>query len=188
MDTKIIYFTVNGRPEQAEFPVDCPAQDVKDLFRCAAEAGPHDILKLYNPKGNIINISPQLPPNSPHSCYKLKVVAADCNSEPLGTELAVALGFDLSSMEKRLQSLEKKTLVEAGETPAVIYEMKRQVESFREKLESVEYLSWLGLYKEPDRGTHKPSPFYHKRTLRKTREECEHVREKFLQMRQVGHW
>eukprot|EP00063_Salmo_salar_P054306 XP_014029141.1 PREDICTED: high affinity cGMP-specific 3',5'-cyclic phosphodiesterase 9A-like isoform X3 [Salmo salar] len=176
MATKIIYFTVNGRPEQAEFPVDCPAQDVK------AEAGPHDILKLYNPKGNIINISPRLEPNSPNSCYKLEVVAADCNSEPLGVELAVALGFDLSSMEKRLQGLEKKILIEAGETPAVVYEMKRQVESFREKLESVEHLSWLGLFKELSEGTQKPSPFYHKRTLRKTREECEHVREKFLQM------
>ncbi|XP_049341003.1 high affinity cGMP-specific 3',5'-cyclic phosphodiesterase 9A isoform X2 [Astyanax mexicanus] len=182
MESKIIYFTVNGRPEQAEFPVDCPAQDVKDLFRSAAEAGPHDILKLYNPKGNIINISPQLTPNSPHSCYKLEVVAADCNSEPLGTELAVALGFDLSSMEKRLQSLEKKILTEASETPAIVYEMKRQVESFREKLESVEHLSWLGLFKELSERPHKPSPFYHKRTLRKTREECEHVREKFLQM------
>uniref|UniRef100_A0A671MFK7 High affinity cGMP-specific 3',5'-cyclic phosphodiesterase 9A n=1 Tax=Sinocyclocheilus anshuiensis TaxID=1608454 RepID=A0A671MFK7_9TELE len=40
--------------------------------------------KLYNTKGNIINISPQLAPNSPHSCYKLEVVAADCNSELLG--------------------------------------------------------------------------------------------------------
>lgn len=55
-----------------------------DLFRSAAEAGPHDILKLYNTKGNIINISPQLSPNSPHTSYKLEVVAADCNSEPLG--------------------------------------------------------------------------------------------------------
>ncbi|KAG8000854.1 High affinity cGMP-specific 3' [Nibea albiflora] len=135
MATKIIYFTVNGRPEQAEFPMDCPAQDVKDLFRSAAEAGPHDILKLYNPKGNIINISPNLEPNSPNSCYKLEVVAADCNSEPLGAELAGALGFDLSSMEKRLQGLEKKILIEAGETPAVVYEMKKQVDSFREKLE-----------------------------------------------------
>ncbi|XP_041926050.1 high affinity cGMP-specific 3',5'-cyclic phosphodiesterase 9A [Alosa pseudoharengus] len=178
MATKIIYFTINGRPEQAEFPLDCPAQDVKDLFRSAAEAGPHDILKLYNPKGNIINISPQLAPNTPQSSYKLEVVAADCNS----TELAVALGFDLSSMEKRLQSLEKKILIEAGETPAIVYEMKRQVESFREKLESVEHLSWLGLFKELSNATHKPSPFYHKRTLRKTREECEHVRDKFLQM------
>ncbi|XP_025759322.1 high affinity cGMP-specific 3',5'-cyclic phosphodiesterase 9A isoform X3 [Oreochromis niloticus] len=181
METKVIYFTVNGRPEQAEFPVDCPTQDVKDLFRSAAEAGPHDILKLYNPKGNIINISPSLEPNSPNLCYKLEVVAADCNS----AELAGALGFDLSSMEKRLQGLEKKILIEAGETPAVVYEMKKQVDSFREKLESVEHLSWLGLFKDLSEGTHKPSPFYHKRTLRKTREECEHVREKFLQMRFV---
>ncbi|KAK1165913.1 high affinity cGMP-specific 3',5'-cyclic phosphodiesterase 9A-like isoform X1 [Acipenser oxyrinchus oxyrinchus] len=183
MTSKVIYFTVNGRPEQAEFTADCPAQDVKDLFRAAAEAGPHDILKLYNTKGNIINISPKLEPNSPQSRYKLEVVAADCNSEPLGSELAVALGFDLSVMEKRLQSLEKKILGEAGETPSIVFEMKNQVESFREKLESVEHLSWLGLFKElSSTGTHKPSPFYHKRALRKTREECEHVRESFLQM------
>ncbi|XP_031135138.1 high affinity cGMP-specific 3',5'-cyclic phosphodiesterase 9A [Sander lucioperca] len=178
METKIIYFTVNGRPERAEFPVDCPAQDVKDLFRAAAEAGPHDILKLYNPRGNIVNISLSLEPNSPNSRYKLEVVAADCNS----AEIASALGFDLFSMEKRLQGLEKKILMEASETPAVVYEMKKQVDSFREKLESVEHLSWLGLFKDLSDGTHKPSPFYHKRTLHKTRKECEHVREKFLQM------
>ena len=35
----------------------------------------------------------------------------------------------------RLQSLEKKILIEAGETPAVVYEMKKQVDSFQEKLE-----------------------------------------------------
>lgn len=57
---------------------------LSDLFRAAAEAGPHDILKLYNPKGNIINICPSLEPNEPGSCYKLEVVAADCNAEPLG--------------------------------------------------------------------------------------------------------
>lgn len=114
----------------------CVCVCITDLFRAAAEAGPYDILKLYNTKGNIINISPQLAPNSPHSCYKLEVVAADCNSELLGilqfsttvliklsvhinvinvthdhldhvelyllgSDLVVALGFDLSSMEKR---------------------------------------------------------------------------------------
>lgn len=52
--------------------------------------------------------------------------------------------------------------------------------------QSVEHLSWLGLFKDLSEGTHKPSPFYHKRTLHKTRKECEHVREKFLQMRH-GH-
>lgn len=51
--------------------------------------------------------------------------------------------------------------------------------------QSVEHLSWLGLFKDLSEGTHKPSPFYHKRTLHKTRKECEHVREKFLQMRQI---
>lgn len=35
----------------------------------------------------------------------------------------------------RLQGLEKKILMEAVETPAVVYEMKKQVDSFREKLE-----------------------------------------------------
>lgn len=52
--------------------------------------------------------------------------------------------------------------------------------------QSVEHLSWLGLFKDLSEGTHKPSPFYHKRALYKTREECEHVREKFLQMRRVS--
>lgn len=51
--------------------------------------------------------------------------------------------------------------------------------------QSVEHLSWLGLFKDLSEGTPKPSPFYHKRSLHKTRKECEHVREKFLQMRQV---
>ncbi|CAL8378168.1 high affinity cGMP-specific 3',5'-cyclic phosphodiesterase 9A isoform X1 [Gadus morhua] len=182
MATKIIYFTVNGRPERAELPLDCPAQDLKDLFRSAAEARPHDILKLYNPKGNLINISPRLEPNNPSSCYKLEVVAADCTIELLGVELAVALGFNLSTMEKRLQGLEKKILAQVVETPAVVYEMKKQVDLFREKLESVEHLSWLGLFKELSDGPHKPSPFYHKRPLRKTCDEVKHVRDKFLQM------
>lgn len=51
-----------------------------DLFRCAAEAGPYDILKLYNTKGNIVNISPSLPQNTPDSRYRLEVVAANCAS------------------------------------------------------------------------------------------------------------
>ncbi|XP_024919652.1 high affinity cGMP-specific 3',5'-cyclic phosphodiesterase 9A [Cynoglossus semilaevis] len=85
-------------------------------------------------------------------------------------------------MEKRLQGLEKKILFEATETPAVVHEMKQQVDLFREKLESMEHLSWLGLFKDLSERTQKASPFYHKRALRKTPEECEHVREKYLQM------
>lgn len=49
-----------------------------DCFRCAAEAGPYDILKLYNFKGNLVNISPSLPENTSNERYKLEVVAAHC--------------------------------------------------------------------------------------------------------------
>ena len=49
-----------------------------DCFRCAAEAGPYDILKLYNHKGNLVNISPSLCENTPNTRYKLEVVAAHC--------------------------------------------------------------------------------------------------------------
>uniref|UniRef100_UPI00398EF818 high affinity cGMP-specific 3',5'-cyclic phosphodiesterase 9A n=1 Tax=Pristiophorus japonicus TaxID=55135 RepID=UPI00398EF818 len=154
----------------------------EEVFRAAAEAGPHDILKLYSTKGNIINISPKLESNTRKTQYKLEVVAADCKTNSLGSELAAALGFDLFAMEKRLQRLEKKILVESGEMPSIVYEMRNRVESFREKLESVEHLSWLGLFKELTEGTNKPSPFYHKRSLRKTKEECQQVMENYLQM------
>lgn len=45
----------------------------------------------------------------------------------------------------RLQGLEKKMLIEAGETPAVVYEMKKQIDSFREKLEV--RTKWSGVLK-----------------------------------------
>ena len=49
---------------------------IVDLFRAAAEAGPSDILKLYNEKGSIVNISPKLMGNTPDSRYRLEVVAS----------------------------------------------------------------------------------------------------------------
>lgn len=52
-----------------------------ETFRSAAEAGPHDILKLYNVKGNLVNISPRLPENTPQTRYKLEVVATQCNGK-----------------------------------------------------------------------------------------------------------
>ncbi len=45
------------------------------------------------------------------------------------------VNVSLTVCDLRLQGLEKKILIEAGETPAVVYEMKKQVDSFREKLE-----------------------------------------------------
>ena len=51
---------------------------ITECFRSAAEAGPYDILKLYNHKGNLVNISTNLEANSPETKYKLEVVAAHC--------------------------------------------------------------------------------------------------------------
>lgn len=50
---------------------------VLDLFRSAAEAGPRDILKLYNSYGQLLNISADLPSNGPETRYTLHVVAAN---------------------------------------------------------------------------------------------------------------
>lgn len=52
-----------------------------DLFRAAAEVGPHHILKMYNTNGGVLNISPQLEANSQDSYYRLEVVASDLKSE-----------------------------------------------------------------------------------------------------------
>ncbi|CAH1240608.1 PDE9A [Branchiostoma lanceolatum] len=179
MATKVIYFTVGGRPEQAEFRSDSELEDVRECFRAAAEAGPNDILKLYNTKGNIVNISPKLEANRPDSRYKLQVVAATCNG-PSASEL----GFDVNGMERRLEDLERKILVESGETPPLVFEMRKKVECFREKLESVEHLSWLGLFKDISSGT--SSPFWNKKgKARKSLEHCKLVHDRFKTMSAV---
>ncbi|XP_022090063.1 high affinity cGMP-specific 3',5'-cyclic phosphodiesterase 9A-like isoform X2 [Acanthaster planci] len=176
MSTKVIYFLVDDRPEQAEFRSDFPADDIKDCFRAAAEAGPHDILKLYNTKGNIVNISQKLDENTPDTPYKLEVVASQFTAEQLG--------FDIQDVENRLETLEKKIVVDSGETPTVVYELKHKVEHFKEKLESVEHLSWMGLFKEVVAESQSRLPFY-KQRLRKTEEEQRRVWEKFNKIKNV---
>lgn len=44
--------------------------------------GPHHILKMYNIKGKMVNISPQLEANSLDSYYRLEVVTSDVKGEP----------------------------------------------------------------------------------------------------------
>ncbi|XP_071145535.1 high affinity cGMP-specific 3',5'-cyclic phosphodiesterase 9A-like isoform X1 [Mytilus edulis] len=181
MATKIIYFVVDGKNEQAEFRSDDFSDDLKETFRSAAEAGPHDILKLYNVKGNLVNISPRLPENTPQTRYKLEVVATQCNDAPTGTEL----GVDFSAIEARLGKLEKKVFVENGEMPPLVQDLQNKVEHFKEKLQSVDHLSWLGLTKEISSGT-SLQPFWDKQqSIRKTEEHNRNVFEKFRKMLQV---
>lgn len=179
MTTKVVYFTVGGKPEQAEFATDFPVDEIKDLFRCAAEAGPYDILKLYNTKGNIVNISPSLQENTPDSRYRLEVVAANCASCGFCDSES---GCSLEAVEARLQALEKSFILENGEASSVVKDIKLKVDSFKEKLESVEHLSWLGLFKEMSSGTSK-RPSSEKHSLRRrTSTELNSVLEKFKKM------
>ncbi|CAH1773197.1 unnamed protein product [Owenia fusiformis] len=206
MATKVIYFSIGGCEEQAEFRSDDSSDDVRDIFRAAAEAGPNDILKLYNRKGSIINISPKLTENTPDSRYKLEVVAAHCTGEEQNNNdngkvvalpvecscnkknanIAAQLGFDIGAIENRLQHLERNILTDSGETPKLVYDMKQKVEHFREKLESVEHLSWLGLFKDISSGT-SLQPFWNKKNsaVRRSAEVNKRVFEKFIKMTHV---
>ncbi|XP_074520541.1 high affinity cGMP-specific 3',5'-cyclic phosphodiesterase 9A-like [Halichoeres trimaculatus] len=174
MTTKIIHFMVNGRLEQAEFGADCSAADVKDLFRAAAEAGPNHILKMYDTNGSVVNISPRLEANTEDSCYRLEVVASDLQGVGMPTEL--------DDMEDRLHHLESKVIADVGKTPEVLSELKSQVESFQRKLESVQHLSWMGLFREGS--DHQLSKLSLKpRTPQlSVEEERQQVRSKFLNM------
>ncbi|XP_065655313.1 high affinity cGMP-specific 3',5'-cyclic phosphodiesterase 9A isoform X3 [Hydra vulgaris] len=179
MATKVIYFTVSNRPEQAEFLLDATSDEIKDCFRSAAEAGPYDILKLYNDNGNLINISASIQQNSSCNPYKLEVVAAHCGH--CGKDFH---GLDIESVDNRLQMLEKRILLEEGILPIELNELKKKVDSFKEKLESVEHLSWLGLFKEMSIG---PSALPYSNLdktakLRRTQSEYEEVLNKFLKM------
>ncbi|KAJ3654757.1 hypothetical protein Zmor_013925 [Zophobas morio] len=108
----------------------------------AAEAGPRDILKLYNTAGQLLNISGDLPPNTPDSRYSLQVVAANGFAM-----LQESTGNTLKALEARVSAIERQLRSELPLPPAV-EELQRQVDEFREKLETTESLSWLGFYKQ----------------------------------------
>ncbi|KAM8904992.1 high affinity cGMP-specific 3',5'-cyclic phosphodiesterase 9A-like isoform 2-T2 [Spinachia spinachia] len=169
MTSKIIHFTVNGRLERAEVAAGSPAADVKGVFLAAAEAGPEHVLKLYSRSGRVLNICPQLEANGPDSCYRLEVVAAQPHS--------VGTSSELDAMEHRLQHLEGKVMDGVGETPDVVCDLKRRVESCKRKLQSVDHLSWMGLFEED--GAHDP-PEFCPRPQSRLQEQRQQVRRKFI--------
>ncbi|CAG00863.1 unnamed protein product [Tetraodon nigroviridis] len=154
MTTKTIHFMVNGRLEKAEFGSGCSAAEVKDLFRAAAEVGPHHILKMYNIKGKMVNISPQLEANSLDSYYRLEVVTSDVKGVRMPTELenmesrrveqgnvfspkleGPGVSPPLPACVSRLHHLESKVMEDVGKPSEVVCELKSEVESFKRKLE-----------------------------------------------------
>ncbi|CAN9498410.1 unnamed protein product [Ophioblennius macclurei] len=173
MSTKVIHFTINGKLERAEFRADCSAAEVKDLFRVAAEAEPHHILKMYNMSGTVVNISPKLEANSADTCYRLEVVASDLQSVPMPPEL--------EKMEYRLHQLESKVIEDMGKTPEIICELKSQVDSFKKKLENVKHLGWMGLLRDSNH-RHAKLPPKARTSHLSLQEERLRVRMKFFNM------
>ncbi|CAH2008495.1 unnamed protein product [Acanthoscelides obtectus] len=108
------------------------------MFRSASEAGPNDILKLYNYDGQLLNINSDLPPNTPSHPYTLQVVAANGMAA-----LQESTGAELKALEARIAAVERQLHRELPLPPAVD-ELREEVERFREKLETSEKLSWLG--------------------------------------------
>ncbi|XP_056644634.1 high affinity cGMP-specific 3',5'-cyclic phosphodiesterase 9A [Diorhabda sublineata] len=137
-----IFFSLGPRHETAIFRSDTPSDQIKDLFRSAAEAGPRDILKLYNIDGQLLNISAELPSNSPETRYSLQVVAANGLAM-----LQESTGADLKALEERVSAIERQLRWELP-LPPTVEELQKEVEAFKEKLETTESLSWLGFYKQ----------------------------------------
>uniref|UniRef100_A0A0B7BHV8 PDEase domain-containing protein n=2 Tax=Arion vulgaris TaxID=1028688 RepID=A0A0B7BHV8_9EUPU len=182
MTTKVIYFLINGKEEAAEFNSDDDAEDVRETFRAAAEAGASDILKLYNTRKNLVNISPKLQENTPSTRYRLEVVAADYNKN--GLLPSPSGSYDISAIDQRLSALEKTVFIDNGEMPEPFRELKSKVDNFKEKLENVAHLSWLGLSKDLSIGMNQP--FWHKKTSpRKMESHHKRVYERFMKFTKV---
>ncbi|KAK3740955.1 hypothetical protein QZH41_017795 [Actinostola sp. cb2023] len=124
----------------------------------------------------MVNISSKLQENSPEMRYRLEAVATNCPACGVCDS-----EHTLEALEQRLETLEAKILIENGETPSVVKDIKSKVDSFRDKLESVEHLSWLGLFKEMSSGTRRSGTG--KPVLsRKTSDEFENVFRRFKKL------
>lgn len=137
-----VYFSAGQRVESALFRPSTPGDQVKAIFRAAAEASPSDILKLYNAAGQLLNISSDLLPNTKDTAYSLQVVAA--NGIAMLQESTCA---DLKALEARVSAVERQMRAELP-LPAAVEELRREVDAFRDRLETDESLSWLGFYKQ----------------------------------------
>lgn len=72
------------------------------LFSSAAEAGPHDILKMYTPEGSLVNISNRLESNRPDAPYRLELVAAHFNQ---GIHLIIIISKNKKNSRRNLNDL-----------------------------------------------------------------------------------
>ncbi|XP_076289942.1 phosphodiesterase 9 [Lasioglossum baleicum] len=178
-----IYFIVGDRRKMATYKADqVTDMELKELFRNAAEAGPLDILKLC--KGDkLLNISSNLPGNTPEAPYVLQIVGSHpASSGVIEAEVLWALERRVAALERQLR--EQQEALYASPSLA-LRELKRQVDSFKNKLEHNDQLNWLSYYKQL------PEPIYadscrRLQYRRKSDSMKRKVREKFLNICDVS--
>ncbi|XP_012136074.1 phosphodiesterase 9 isoform X1 [Megachile rotundata] len=178
-----IYFIVGGRRDTVTYKADqVTDMELKELFRNAAEAGPLDIVKLRE-GDKLLNISTSLPANTPDSPYVLQIVGAHpASSGVIEAEVLWALERRVAALERQLR--EHQEALYASPSFA-LRELKRQVDSFKNKLEHNDQLSWLSFYKQL------PEPIYadscrRLQYRRKSDSMKRKVREKFLNICDVS--
>ncbi|CAL9698433.1 unnamed protein product [Knipowitschia caucasica] len=151
MATKTIHFVVNGHEETAEFGLSSSDRDVQELFRATAEVGADHILKLFSSNGQLLKISASLQQNQRSAPYRLQL-------ESCADVAGVAMPTQLVAMETRVQQLETRVM-ELNRSPELLHELDQEVEDFKRKLQSVEHLSWMGLFRDnTEKFIHKTGP------------------------------
>ncbi|XP_057365554.1 high affinity cGMP-specific 3',5'-cyclic phosphodiesterase 9A-like [Daphnia carinata] len=127
---KTVYFTVGQRKEVAIFEDFTPSEEIKSLFSSAAEAGPHDILKMYTPEGSLVNISNRLESNRPDTPYRLELVAAHFNKGSLPEQLRA----ELALLDERVSDLERRMHDLASLYPQDVQAMRDELEQHKQIL------------------------------------------------------
>uniref|UniRef100_A0AAV2L961 Phosphodiesterase n=1 Tax=Knipowitschia caucasica TaxID=637954 RepID=A0AAV2L961_KNICA len=95
--------------------------------------------------------------------YRLQLES--CKSTPYRLQLescadvaGVAMPTQLVAMETRVQQLETRVM-ELNRSPELLHELDQEVEDFKRKLQSVEHLSWMGLFRDnTEKFIHKTGP------------------------------
>ncbi|XP_065349163.1 high affinity cGMP-specific 3',5'-cyclic phosphodiesterase 9A isoform X1 [Cloeon dipterum] len=127
---KTFYVRVGHRKEVMRIPTTMPKLDFIDMLRSAAEVDKSEILKLYSDAGHLVNISPDLPANSPDSPYELHAIATNCNDI-----LRRELGMDFDALDHRISELEQMLNPDNIDVSKTLAHLRKQLEAFRLKLE-----------------------------------------------------
>lgn len=130
--------TEDGKELDVRIPQDSEAlyREIRDK---SGVVGPGEVaLSLEDSEGSRILITPRIRRNTPLTRYILRIHTAN-------GMLIDEVNMDLVTLENRISELEKQL---NGQCPPAIDELKQDVKSFRNKLETTKHLSWLNCYKE----------------------------------------